>query len=115
MDRDITGEIKRIGLTKLPALLGISNESLKEIADRVRQFDEAQSNDTRQRKALEKLAVLFGQSTLVETTSEKRNRDFLRRQEIDALVLMAVAQASDFDELRETAVYRSLLAKLNKE
>lgn len=114
MDRDITGEIKRIGLNRLPALLGISNDSLKELADRVRQFDDAQSNETRQRKALEKLALLFGQSTLVPSVSDRQTRDIQRNREIDALMLMAVAQAYPHEELRETDVFRSFLAHMTR-
>jgi hypothetical protein len=119
VDRDITGEIRRVGLNRLPALLGIDSESLKELAERVRQFDKSQSDDTRQRKALEKLAVLFGQSTLIESDSEKSARlasvareKALRLREIEALELAAVAAAHPHDELRQTARYSDLIARL---
>ena len=111
-DRDITGDIKRVGLNRLPALLGISNDSLKELAERVRQFDDAQSNDTRQRKALEDLAKKFGQSILVESISEKNSRRFERKREIEALELMAVAQAYPYEELRATRHFANLLSRL---
>lgn len=111
-DRDITGDIKRVGLNRLPALLGISNDSLKELAERVRQFDYAQSNETRQRKALEDLAKKFGQSTLIESISEKSTRRFERKREIEALELMAVAQAYPYEELHSTQHFANLLARL---
>jgi len=112
VDRDITGEIKRVGLNRLPALLGIDNESLKELAERVRQFDQAQSDETRQRKALEKVATLVGQSTLIESQSEKARRQDYRKREIEALELMAVAQAYPHEELRQTLRFDALLARL---
>lgn len=111
-ERDITGEIKRIGLNRLPALLGIDSDSLKEIADRVRQFDKAQSDATRQRKALEKVALLVGQSTLIESNGEKFDRQNLRKREIEALELTAVAEAYPHEELRQTRCFERLLARL---
>jgi hypothetical protein len=112
VDRDITGEIRRVGLNRLPALLGIDSESLKELAERVRQFDQAQSNDTRQRKALEKVALLIGQSTLIENQNEKYTRRDNRKREIEALELMAVAQAYPYEELRQTDRFERLVARL---
>jgi hypothetical protein len=111
-DRDITGDIKRIGLNRLPALLGISNDSLQELADRVRQFDKAQSDETRQRKALEDLTKKFGQSILVENQNEKYQRRDLRKREVEALELMAVAQAYPHEELRQTHRFERLIARL---
>lgn len=112
VDRDITGQIRRVGLNRLPALLGINDDSLRELAERVRQFDKAQSDETRQRKALEKVAQLFGQSILIETTSEKNTRQHLRTREVQALELMAVAQAAPYDDLRETDVFQRILNRL---
>lgn len=112
-DRDITGEIKRIGLNRLPALLGINGDSLKEVAERVRQFDREQSDETRQRKALEKLAILVGKSTLVESTSERTTRESLREREVLALELMAVAQAYEHEDLRDKPLVRSLMERLD--
>lgn len=112
-DRDITGQIKRSSLNRLPALLGIDTQSLTELADRVRQFDRAQSDETRQRKALEKVAQLFGQSILIETPSEKHAKDNLRRREVEALELMAVAQAHEHEELRATGRYQALLRNMD--
>lgn len=111
-DRDITGEIRRVGLNRLPALLGIDSNSLKEVADRVRQFDKSQSDETRQRKALEKIAQLFGQSILMESRSENALRQRLRNREVEALELMAVAQAYPHEELRQTDKYQRLFARL---
>lgn len=112
VERDITGEIRRVGLNRLPALLGIDNESLKEIAERVRQFDKSQSDDTRQRKALEDLAKKFGQSILMESNSEKFTRQDLRKREVEALELIAVAQACGLEELRQTSLFERLLTRL---
>lgn len=111
-DRDITGEIRRSSLNRLPALLGINGDSLKEFAERVRQFDKSQSDDTRQRKALEKVAQLFGQSILIESGSDKRIREDLRRREVEALELMAVAQAYPHEELRSTQRFEALYRRL---
>lgn len=111
-DRDITGDIRRVGLNRIPALLGISNDSLKELAERVRQFDQAQSDATRQRKALEKLTLLVGQSTLIENQNEKFARRDTRKREVEALELMAVAQAYPHEELRNTALFARLLNRL---
>lgn len=111
-DRDITGQIKRVGLNRLPALLGINDESLKELADRVRQFDKTQSDETRQRKALEKLTLLVGQSILIESNSEKYSRRDQRSREVEALELMAVAQACPYEELRNTLRFERLLNRL---
>ncbi|MFF5973744.1 hypothetical protein ACFY7C_19665 [Streptomyces sp. NPDC012769] len=108
VDRDITGEIRRIGLNRIPALLGISNESLKELADRVRQFDQSQSDETRQRKALEKIA----QSIPSESISEKYTRNDRRKREVEALELMAVAQAYPHEELRNTLRFKNMLNRL---
>jgi hypothetical protein len=112
VDRDITGQIRRIGLNRLPALLGISDDSLRELADRVRQFDQAQSDETRQRKALEKVAQQIGQSILMESTSEKNTRQHLRTREVQALELMAVAQAAAHEDLRETDVFKRIISRL---
>lgn len=112
VDRDITGEIRRVGLNRLPALLGIDGDSLKEVAERVRQFDQDRSDETRQRKALEKLAVLFGKSTLVESTSERFTRERNREREVVALELMAVAQAYQHEDLRDTPLVQSLSKRL---
>lgn len=107
-DRDITGDIKRSSLGRLPALLGIDEGSMKELADRVTQFNQSQTDETRQRKALEKLAVLFGQSILIETPSRKSER----RRELAALELMAAAQAAPYEELRQTQAYKRLILQL---
>lgn len=112
IERDITGQIKRSGLNRLPALLGIDEDSLKEVADRVRQFDKEQSDGTRQRKALEKLAIMVGKSTLIETTSERLAREDLRKREVEALELAAVAQAYPHEELRNTLRFDILLRRL---
>ena len=109
-DRDISGEIKRSSLNRLPALLGIDGDSLKEVAERVRQFDKAQSDETRQRKALEKVALLIGQS--MESSSEKNTRRMLREREVQALELMAVAQAYPHEELRNTLQFDAILYRL---
>lgn len=112
VDRDITGQIKRSALNRIPALLGIDEASLTELADRVRQFDKEQSDVTRQRKALEKLAIMVGKSTLVETVSERFAREELRKREVEALEMTAVAQAYPHDELRNTPRFRLLLNRL---
>jgi hypothetical protein len=112
VDRDITGEVKRIGLNRLPALLGIDGDSLKEVAERVRQFDKSQSDETRQRKALEKVAQLFGQSILIESNSEKAWRRDHRKREVEALELAAVAQAYPHEELRNTERFATLMLRL---
>jgi hypothetical protein len=112
-DRDITGEIRRAGLNRLPALLGIDGDSLKEIAERVRQFDQDRSDETRQRKALEKLTILVGKSTLIETPSESRNRESQREREVLALEVMAVAQAYQHEELRDMPLVQSYMKRLN--
>lgn len=112
VDRDITGEIRRSSLNRLPALLGIDDKALKEIASRVREFDRNQSDDTRQRKALEKISQQIGQSTLIESRSERFNRDFLRRREVEALELMAVAQAYPHEELRQTSLFSVMLHRV---
>jgi hypothetical protein len=112
VDRDITGEIRRSSLNRLPALLGIDDKALKEIADRVRQFDVNQSNDTRQRKALEKISQQIGQSTLIESRSERFGREWLRRREVESLELMAVAQAYPHEELRQTPLFEALLHRV---
>lgn len=114
-DRDITGEIRRSSLNRLPALLGIDGDSLKEIAERVRQFDKAQSDETRQRKALEKVVQLFGQSTLIESGSEKHTRESSRKREVEALELMAVAQAYPHEELRNSALFQGLCRRMGVE
>lgn len=111
-ERDITGQIKRASLHRLPALLGIDDEALTVIAERVRQFDQTQSDETRQRKALEKVAQLIGQSTLIESNSDKFARQGLRTREVEALELMAVAQAYPHDELRNTLRFHVLLNRL---
>lgn len=110
VDRDITGEIRRVGLNRLPALLGIDGETLKEVADRVRQFDQAQSDETRQRKALEKIAQAL--SSLMESNSEKANRRGLLHRKLQALELMAVAQAYPYEELRNTYAFDAMLGHL---
>lgn len=112
VDRDITGEIRRVGLNRLPALLGINGDSLKELAERVRQFDKAQSDETRQRKALEKIAQQLGQSILIESSSEARQRQDSRERELRALELMAVAQAYPHEELRNSSHYQTLAARV---
>lgn len=114
VDRDITGEIRRVGLNRLPALLGIDGETLKEVADRVRQFDQSQSDETRQRKALEKISQQIGQSILIESSSEKRHRENARERELQALELMAVAQAYPHEELRNTPRFKSLMNRLEQ-
>jgi hypothetical protein len=112
VDRDITGEIKRTSLNRLPALLGIDGDALKEIAERVRQFDKNQSDETRQRKALEKISQQIGQSILIESRSERAKREFQREREVDALTLMAVAQAYPHEELRQTEIFSRLIEHL---
>jgi hypothetical protein len=112
VDRDITGEIKRTSLNRLPALLGIDGDALKEIAERVRQFDKNQSDETRQRKALEKISQQIGQSILIESRSERAKREFQREREVDALTLMAVAQAYPHEELRQTEIFSRLIERL---
>ena len=114
-DRDITGEVRRSSLNRLPALLDIDGDTLKEVAERVRQFDKNQSDETRQRKALEKVAQYFGQSTLIETPSEKFAREGDRRRELELLTLTAVAQAFPHEELRNTRVFRRALTSLGPE
>ncbi|MFD4474707.1 hypothetical protein ACFWPU_01120 [Streptomyces sp. NPDC058471] len=111
-ERDITGQIKRASLNRLPALLGIDDEALTVIADRVRQFDNSQSDDTRQRKALEKVALLIGQSTLIESSSDRFTRHDQRSREVKALELMAVAQAYPHEALRESVAYRVIADSL---
>jgi hypothetical protein len=111
-ERDITGQIKRSGLNRLPALLGIDESSLEEVAERVRQFDRERSDETRQRKALEKLAILVGKSTLVETVQERSNREDLRKREVEALEMTAVAQAYPYEQLRNTRRFEILLSRL---
>ncbi len=112
VDRDITGQIRRTSLNHLPALLGISGASLAEIAERVRQFDSEQSDHTRARKALEKLAILVGKSTLIETVSERLAREDFRKREVEALEMTAVAQAYPHEELRNTLRFDDLLHRL---
>ena len=112
VDRDITGQIKRAGLNRLPALLGIDESSLAELAERVRQFDIERSDQTRQRKALERLAILVGKSTLIETVTERSTREDLRKREVEALEMTAVAQAYPHAELRNTLRFDALLNRL---
>jgi hypothetical protein len=112
VDRDITGQIKRAGLNRLPALLGIDESSLAELAERVRQFDIERSDATRQRKALEKLVIMIGKSTLVETLNERLAREDLRKREVEALEMTAVAQAYPYEALRNTLRFDILLSRL---
>ena len=104
-DRDIAGDIRRVGLNRLPEALGIDGDALKAIAERVRQFDDAQSNETRQRKAVERIAA----GLTPEDKRDRLQREERERRHVRAAELLALATAYPIGELRDTEGFRSML------
>lgn len=108
-NREISGEIRKAGLNRLPDVLGIDAEALEAIAKRVRQFDDSQSNETRQRKAIERLAegVNVGKSR-----SEQLALADLRKRTVQALEMIVLALiGQDHDELAQTHAFKGMRSR----
>lgn len=117
-DRDINGDAVRSSYArarKLADSLGISNEAMETIAEGVREFDEQRTPEQRTVAALERLA----RNTAPERgDSQEWEERRLRRREVYAQELMAVAVILDDDalaEVRQAPAFLRLVARLKGE
>lgn len=119
-DRDINGDAVRSSYArarKLADSLGISNEAMETIAEGVREFDEQRTPEQRTVAALERLARNTAPERGDSGSREWEERR-LRRREVYAQELMAVAVILDDDalaEVRQAPAFLRLVARLKGE
>lgn len=122
-DRDITGDVKpnMSAYRKAQAIAKehrLADDELRAIADGVREFDAQRSPEVRSLAALEKIATALGPGQSGKGESWEYEERRLRRREVYAQELLAVAYLADdvndpnLEVIRQSFAFQRLVERL---
>lgn len=120
-DRDITGDVPRSAYRQAQAVARAANlpdDALRVIADGVREFDSQRSVEARTLAALEKIASALSPTSSGKGENHEYEERRLRRREVYAQELLAVAYLADdvndpnLEAIRESAAFQRLVDRL---